>query len=224
MAERLGVGHCRLASLMQSNLADCADGMAARTMAMMLTSLAAAGPAASEKEGRDLGDDVQDAFDDDLDTAKGMARLFAEVRCWAALCCGAMLPCGLAVTLPRCCAAVLRCAAQHKHCQHEHCHHEHATLAATTPAAHRLPCCLQVGEAYIQLIAAALPEVAAPTEALLEVAAFPDDGICAICFNFWHKLARQLVIEFQAPNGGSGMTVDAGGGEGGRPGGPGGCI
>lgn len=74
------------------------------------------------------------------------------------------------------------------------------------------PAAPQVGEAYIQLIAAALPEVAAPTEALLEVAAFPDDGICAICFNFWHKLARQLVIEFQAPNGGSGMTVDAGGG------------
>jgi hypothetical protein len=37
-------------------------------------------PASAEKEGRDLADDVHDAFDDDLDTAKGMARLFAEVR------------------------------------------------------------------------------------------------------------------------------------------------
>jgi hypothetical protein len=69
-----------------------------------------------------------------------------------------------------------------------------------------------VGEAFIQLIsAAATPEVAAPTEALLEVAAFPDDGICAICFNFWHKLARQLVIEFNMINDNSGMSVDAGG-------------
>jgi transportin-3 len=68
-----------------------------------------------------------------------------------------------------------------------------------------------VGEAFIQLISGATPEVAAPTEALLEVAAFPDDGICAICFNFWHKLARQLVIEFNMIHGNAGMSVDAGG-------------
>ena len=33
-------------------------------------------------------------------------------------------------------------------------------------------------------------------EALLEVAAFPDDGIAAMSFNFWHRLARYLSSGF----------------------------
>ncbi len=35
-----------------------------------------------------------------------------------------------------------------------------------------------------------------PVEALLEVAAFPDDGIAAMSFNFWHRLARYLASGF----------------------------
>jgi len=33
-------------------------------------------------------------------------------------------------------------------------------------------------------------------EALLEVAAFPDDSIAAMSFNFWHRLARYLTSGF----------------------------
>jgi transportin-3 len=29
-------------------------------------------------------------------------------------------------------------------------------------------------------------------QAMLEVAAFPEDSICAISFNFWHRLSRLL--------------------------------
>ena len=50
----------------------------------------------------------------------------------------------------------------------------------------------EVGEAYTELIATGAPEVMPPVEALLEVAAHPDDGICAISFNFWHRLSRTL--------------------------------
>ena len=35
-----------------------------------------------------------------------------------------------------------------------------------------------------------------PVEALLEVAAFPDDGICAMTFNFWHRLSCDLTSSF----------------------------
>lgn len=46
-----------------------------------------------------------------------------------------------------------------------------------------------------------------PVEALLEVAAFPDDSICAMTFNFWHRLSCDLTSSFspasslQQPNG-----------------------
>lgn len=40
------------------------------------------------------------------------------------------------------------------------------------------------------------PEAMRPVEALLEVAAFPDDGIAAMSFNFWHRLARYLSSGF----------------------------
>ena len=33
----------------------------------------------------------------------------------------------------------------------------------------------------------AVPQVRAPVEALLEVAAYPDFGICSMSFNFWHR-------------------------------------
>ncbi len=31
-------------------------------------------------------------------------------------------------------------------------------------------------------------------EALLDVASHPDDSICSISFNFWHRLSRALTI------------------------------
>lgn len=33
-----------------------------------------------------------------------------------------------------------------------------------------------------------------PVEALLEVAAYPDQAISAISFNFWHRLMRRLTL------------------------------
>lgn len=38
-----------------------------------------------------------------------------------------------------------------------------------------------------------------PVRALLDVAAFPDDSICAISFNFWHRLAHALTSGFSQP-------------------------
>jgi transportin-3 len=50
----------------------------------------------------------------------------------------------------------------------------------------------EVGEAYAELVATAAPEVAAPVEALLDVAAHPEDEVAAMSFNFWGRLARAL--------------------------------
>lgn len=52
------------------------------------------------------------------------------------------------------------------------------------------------------LLEAALPaacpltpcQVSGPVEALLDVASHPDDSICSISFNFWHRLSRALTI------------------------------
>lgn len=37
-----------------------------------------------------------------------------------------------------------------------------------------------------------------PVEALLAVAAHPDDDLAAMSFNFWHRLARHLTSSFSA--------------------------
>ncbi len=37
-----------------------------------------------------------------------------------------------------------------------------------------------------------------PVQALLEVAAYPDDGICAISYTFWHRLSRRLSSGFES--------------------------
>ena len=47
-----------------------------------------------------------------------------------------------------------------------------------------------------QLPGAGSHEYVQPVEALLEVAAFPDDGICAMTFNFWHRLSCDLTSSF----------------------------
>ncbi|KAL4538826.1 hypothetical protein Ndes2526B_g02895 [Nannochloris sp. 'desiccata'] len=52
----------------------------------------------------------------------------------------------------------------------------------------------EVGEAYTDLIAGGAPEVMPPVEALLDVASHLDDSICAISFNFWHRLSRALTV------------------------------
>lgn len=52
----------------------------------------------------------------------------------------------------------------------------------------------EVGEAYTELIAGGAAEVFAPVEVLLDVAAHPDDDICAVSFNFWHRLSRALTV------------------------------
>jgi len=94
----------------------------------------------AEHDGKEQ--DTSDEFDDDEDTAKGMARLFAEV-----------------------------------------------------------------GEAYIMLVASAVPETRLPVEAMLEVAGYPDFTICSISFNFWSKLARQLRPTAFSPSRSSSMMV-----------------
>lgn len=38
-------------------------------------------------------------------------------------------------------------------------------------------------------------------QAMLEVAAFPEDSICAISFNFWHRVSRLLTSGFSQPGG-----------------------
>ncbi len=38
-----------------------------------------------------------------------------------------------------------------------------------------------------------------PVEALLDVAAYPDQAISGISFNFWHRLMRHLTTGFSAP-------------------------
>lgn len=52
----------------------------------------------------------------------------------------------------------------------------------------------EVGEAYTGLIATGAPEVIPPVEALLDVASHPDDSICSMSFNFWHRLGRALTV------------------------------
>ena len=42
-------------------------------------------------------------------------------------------------------------------------------------------------------------QVLAPVEAMLEVTAYPDFSICAMSFNFWHKLGRLLSGERLRP-------------------------
>ena len=38
-----------------------------------------------------------------------------------------------------------------------------------------------------------------PVEALLDVAAYPDQEISVISFNFWHRLMRHLMTGFSEP-------------------------
>lgn len=50
-------------------------------------------------------------------------------------------------------------------------------------------------------VSAASPDAMQPVEALLDVAAYPDQAISAISFNFWHRLMRRLVLgEHSAPS------------------------
>ena len=43
-------------------------------------------------------------------------------------------------------------------------------------------------------VSAASPDAMPPVEALLDVAAYPDQAISTISFNFWHRLMRRLVL------------------------------
>ena len=45
-------------------------------------------------------------------------------------------------------------------------------------------------------LCAASPDSMQPVQALLEVAAYPDQSISAISFNFWHRLMRHLTSGF----------------------------
>ena len=68
---------------------------------------------------------------------------------------------------------------------------------------------LQLGEAYMQLILSATPEVLPPVEALLEVVAHPDAEIHSMAFPFWHKLARNLLTNFDEAAPGAPEPPDA---------------
>jgi transportin-3 len=52
----------------------------------------------------------------------------------------------------------------------------------------------EIGEAYTELIAGGGTEVMAPVEAALEVASYPDNDVCAISYNFWHRLSRAVTV------------------------------
>eukprot|EP00884_Botryococcus_braunii_P017308 jgi/Botrbrau1/4260/Bobra.0044s0053.1 len=57
----------------------------------------------------------------------------------------------------------------------------------------------ELGEAYTSIIATGSAEAMEPVRVLLDVASYPDDGICAISFNFWHRLAHSLTSGFSQP-------------------------
>jgi transportin-3 len=74
----------------------------------------------------------------------------------------------------------------------EHHHGGHGDPEEDAKAIARL--FAEVGEAYTDLIASGAAEVMPPVEALLDVASHPDNDICAISFNFWHRLSRGLTV------------------------------
>ena len=43
-------------------------------------------------------------------------------------------------------------------------------------------------------VSVASPDAMQPVEALLDVAAYPDQAISVISFNFWHRLMRRLTL------------------------------
>ena len=51
----------------------------------------------------------------------------------------------------------------------------------------------EVGEAFMELIASATPEAAAPVDALLAVANHPDDDVASVSYEFWWRLACRLL-------------------------------
>ena len=54
----------------------------------------------------------------------------------------------------------------------------------------------------------ASPDSMQPVEALLEVAAYPDQAISSISFNFWHRLMRQLTSGFSGPEAAPGANQE----------------
>lgn len=56
----------------------------------------------------------------------------------------------------------------------------------------------ELGESFTGLIATGTEDAMQPVQALLEVAAYPDDGICAISYTFWHRLSRRLSSGFES--------------------------
>lgn len=66
----------------------------------------------------------------------------------------------------------------------------------------------ELGESYTALIATASPDSMQPVEALLDVAAFPDQAISSISFNFWHRLMRQLTSGFSGPEAAPGANQE----------------
>ncbi|KAK9830032.1 hypothetical protein WJX72_009312 [[Myrmecia] bisecta] len=115
------------------NMFPLVEVLVPRVLALRPRFAVAAQRAQAIKDGKDEDAVEHGNFDDDDDTAKGMARVFAEV-----------------------------------------------------------------GEAYTALIATGSMEALKPVQALLEVAAYPEDNICAMSFNFWHRLARHLTSEFSS--------------------------
>ena len=57
-----------------------------------------------------------------------------------------------------------------------------------------LSCTRAVFDGLCVCESAASPDATQPVEALLDVAAYPDQAISAISFNFWHHLMRRLML------------------------------
>ena len=56
----------------------------------------------------------------------------------------------------------------------------------------------EVGEVFVEQIATATPEFAAPAEALLAVARHPDSGVAEMAAVFWFELQRKLLSSLEA--------------------------
>ncbi len=59
------------------------------------------------------------------------------------------------------------------------------------------------------MLLTASPDSMQPVEALLDVAAYPDQAISSISFNFWHRLMRQLTSGFSGPEAAPGANQES---------------
>jgi hypothetical protein len=84
-------------------------------------------------------------------------------------------------------------------------------LSALTEVDHLDLLRCQVGEAYVGMFATGTAEVSQPVEALLAVAAYPEDSVAFMSFEFWHRLSTVLMRAGSRATEGNGGGGNGGG-------------